>query len=209
MGNLKRNDTNELIYKTRKRLTDLKHKLTVARGKGGGERTVREFGMDMCTLLYFKWITNKDLLYSTGNSAQCYVVTWMGGEFGGEWIHVYVWLSPFAVYLKLSNIVNCLYPVNICSCLVTQSCLTLYDPMDCCPPGSSEVHGIKKSQKWVEFKLVRCEFVLDENLMSINGTCSVLGHCLGNPIVLGFSRLEYWSGWPFPSPGQDLPDPGI
>ena len=24
---------------------------------------------------------------------------------------------------------------------------------------------------------------------------------------LGFSRQEYWSGWPFPSPG-DLPDPG-
>ena len=24
-----------------------------------------------------------------------------GGEFGREWIHVYVWLSPFAVHLKL------------------------------------------------------------------------------------------------------------
>ena len=29
----------------------------------------REFGMDMYTLLYLKWITNKDLLYSTGDSA--------------------------------------------------------------------------------------------------------------------------------------------
>ena len=43
---------------------------------------VREFGMDMYTLLYVKWITNKDLLYSTWNSAQCYVAAWMGGEFG-------------------------------------------------------------------------------------------------------------------------------
>ena len=25
---------------------------------------------------------------------------------------------------------------------------------------------------------------------------------------MGFSRQEYWSGWPFPSPG-DLPNPGI
>ena len=25
---------------------------------------------------------------------------------------------------------------------------------------------------------------------------------------LGFPRQEYWSGWPFPAPG-DLPDPGI
>ena len=44
--------------------------------------TVKESGMDMYTLLYLKWITNKDLLYSTGNSAQCYVAAWMGGEFG-------------------------------------------------------------------------------------------------------------------------------
>ena len=29
--------------------------------------------MDMYTLLYLKWITNKDLLYSTWNSVQCYV----------------------------------------------------------------------------------------------------------------------------------------
>ena len=28
------------------------------------------------------------------------------------------------------------------------------------------------------------------------------------PQSMEFSRQEYWSGWPFPSPG-DLPDPGI
>ena len=28
------------------------------------------------------------------------------------------------------------------------------------------------------------------------------------PLCMGFSRQEYWSGLPFPSPG-DLPDPGI
>ena len=67
------------------------------------ERTVREFGKVMYTLLYLKWIANKDLLYSTGNSAQCYVAAWMGGQFGGEWIHVYVWLTPFAVHLKISQ----------------------------------------------------------------------------------------------------------
>ena len=57
----------------------------------------------MYTLLYLKWIINKNLLYSTGNSAQCYMAAWMGGEFGGKWIHVYVWLSPFTVRLKLSQ----------------------------------------------------------------------------------------------------------
>ena len=63
---------------------------------------VRIFGTDMYTLLCFKWITNKDLLYSTGNFAHCYVAAWIGGEFEGEWTHIYVWLSPFAVHLKLS-----------------------------------------------------------------------------------------------------------
>ena len=38
-----------------------------------GEGMVRESGMDMYTQFYLKWITNKDLLYSTGNSAQCSV----------------------------------------------------------------------------------------------------------------------------------------
>ena len=40
---------------------------------GMRERIVREFEMDVYTLLYFKWITNKDLLYSMWNSAQCNV----------------------------------------------------------------------------------------------------------------------------------------
>ena len=61
-------------------------------GKGGG--IVRELAVDMYTLPYLKWITNKDLLYSTWDSAQCYVAARMGWEFVGEWIHAYVWLSP-------------------------------------------------------------------------------------------------------------------
>ena len=31
--------------------------------------------------------------------------------------------------------------------------------------------------------------------------------CSQAPLFMGFSRQEYWSGLPFPSPG-DLPDPG-
>ena len=51
---------------------------------------VREFGMVMYTLLYLKWITDKDLSQSTWNSAQCWVAAWMGKGFRGEWIHLYV-----------------------------------------------------------------------------------------------------------------------
>ena len=28
------------------------------------------------------------------------------------------------------------------------------------------------------------------------------------PLAIGFSRQEYWGGWPFPSPGN-LPNPGL
>ena len=47
----------------------------VTRDKGWGEGIVREFGIDMYTPLYLKWINNKDLLYSTGNSVQYYATT--------------------------------------------------------------------------------------------------------------------------------------
>ena len=49
----------------------------------------------------FKMDNQQDLLYSIWNSAQCYVPAWMGRGFGGEWIHIYGWLSPFSVHLKL------------------------------------------------------------------------------------------------------------
>ena len=42
------------------------------------------------TLLYLKWITNKDLLYSTWSSVQCYVTAWVRGaldENGYMYIH--------------------------------------------------------------------------------------------------------------------------
>ena len=43
--------------------------------------------------------------------------------------------------------------------------------------------------------------------------CSIMSHSLWTiaypaPLYMGFSQQEYWSGLPFPPPG-DLPDPGI
>lgn len=55
-----------------------------------------------CTRLYLTWRTNEDLLQGTGKAAQRQLAAWMAGGAGGEWIHTYVWLSPFTV-LKLSQ----------------------------------------------------------------------------------------------------------
>ena len=85
MWNLKRNDTNELIIKQKET-----HRLRKRTYGCQAEGIIGDFGKVMYTLLYLKWITKKDLLYSTWNSAQCYVAAWMGGGFGGEWRHVCV-----------------------------------------------------------------------------------------------------------------------
>ena len=53
-----------------------------ARGERCREGIVREFGINMYTLLYFKWITNKDLLYSTRSFAQGYVASEWEGHLG-------------------------------------------------------------------------------------------------------------------------------
>ena len=42
---------------------------------------------------YLKWITIKNLQCRAWTSAQCYVAAWMGEEFRGEGIHMYVWLK--------------------------------------------------------------------------------------------------------------------
>ena len=52
---------------------------------------------------FTSWATREAPLYGSGNSAQCYMAAWRRQKPGGEWIHVCVWLSPFAVHLKLSQ----------------------------------------------------------------------------------------------------------
>ena len=57
-----------------------------------GERSenglVKEHEIDVYTLLYIKWVANKDLLPNTGNSMLGDSLD--GRGFGGQWIHVYL-----------------------------------------------------------------------------------------------------------------------
>ena len=51
--------------------------------------------MDVYTLLYLKWITKKDLPYSTGHSAQRHMAAWMGGEVGRRmnmYMYMYIYI---------------------------------------------------------------------------------------------------------------------
>ena len=96
--NLKRIDTNELIKQNQTHRP--RERIYGGQGEGWGQGIIREFGMDMHCLLY---LTNKDQLFITWNSAQCYVAPCTRGEFREERVCVCVWLSPFAVHLKLSQ----------------------------------------------------------------------------------------------------------
>ena len=97
------NGTNELIYKTEIELQMQKRNLWLPGGNGEG-RINWEIRIEIYIILYVKQITSKNLLYSTGNSTQQSVMTYigtyistqqsvmtyMGKESKEEWIHVHV-----------------------------------------------------------------------------------------------------------------------
>ena len=65
-----------------------------------------------------------------------------------DFIHIEGFNQLYSDDSKLS--IFHLSPELSCCCLVTKSCLTLCDPMDCCLPGSS-VHGLSQTRilEWV------------------------------------------------------------
>ena len=101
---------------------------------------------------------------------------------------------------------------------VAQSCPTLCDPMDCSLPGFS-IHGIFQARvlEWVALSFTRGSS-LPRDRTQVSVLCyvtSVVSDFATSrtvarqvPLCMGFSRQEYWSGLPFPSP-VGLPDPGI
>ena len=90
-----------------------------------------------------------------------------------------------------------------------QSCLTLCDPRDGSPPGSS-VPGILQARtlKWVAISFSNAwKWKVKVKLLShvwLFTTPWTAAHQA--PPSMGFPRQEYWSGVPLPSPGQ-VPNP--
>ena len=88
---------------------------------------------------------------------------------------------------------------------VAQSCPTLTDPMDCSPPGSS-IHGIFQARvmEWVAiFFSNGWEWKVQvKSLSSVWLLPNPWTAVYQAPPSMGFSRQEYWSGLPLPSPGM-------
>ena len=60
--------------------SDTKNKLMVKEGERWGGMMNEEVGINIYILLYIKEGTNKNLLYSTENYTQCFVITYKGKE---------------------------------------------------------------------------------------------------------------------------------
>ena len=74
-GMAKTKQNKQTNKKPQKQTHRLRERTYGYRGEGLGGGIDWEFGIDMYMLLYLKWITNKDTLYSTGNAAQYSVIT--------------------------------------------------------------------------------------------------------------------------------------
>ena len=75
MRNLKK-DVKEIIYKIETDSQASKANLWLPKGRGMGWGV----GIGICTLLYKECRVNGNLLYSTGNSTQYSVITYLGRE---------------------------------------------------------------------------------------------------------------------------------
>ena len=86
-----------------------------------------------------------------------------------------------------------------------QLCLTLCDPIDGSPPGSS-VPGILQARtvEWVAISFFQCMKVKSESesLSHVQLFATPWTAAHQAPLSMGFSRQEYWSGVPLPSPSD-------
>ena len=152
MWNLKGNDTNEL---TKQKETHRLRKQTYGCwGKGQLGSSGRS-----CTHGYIQnGQPTKIHCTAYGTlSTHCYVPAWLMGSgevWGrmGEWIHVYVWLSPFAVHLKQPQ--RCSSAVH--ACVLSHFSPVRLWPCGCSLPGSS-VHGIFQAKilEWIAIPFFR------------------------------------------------------
>ena len=88
-----------------------------------------------------------------------------------------------------------------------QSCLTPSDPMDCSPPGSP-VPGILQARtlEWVAISFSNAWKwkVKVKSLSHVRPSVTPWTAAYQAPPSMGFSRQEYWSGVPLPSPSVCL-----
>ena len=104
---------------------------------------------------------------------------------------------------------NCMWTYAAAAAKLLQSCLTLCDPIDSSPP-VSPIPGILQARtlEWVAISLSSAWKwkVKAKSLSHVRPSVTPWTAAFQAPPSMGFSRQEYWSGVPWPSPtiGIDL-----
>ena len=140
----------------------------------------------VCLLLTYNWST---MLYSYHCTANWSIYAFF-----------FIFFS-IMVYPRIWNRVPFVYAATAAKLL--QSCLTLCDPIDGSPPGSP-IPGILQARtlEWVAISFsnagewkVKVKSLSHVRLLVTPWTAAYQA-----PPSMGFSRQEYWSGVPLPSP---------
>ena len=107
-----------------------------------------------------------------------------------------IWVTREAPFLAAAAAKSC------------QSCPTLCDPIDSSPAGSS-VPGILQARtlEWVAISFSNAWKwkVKVKSLSRVQRSATPWTAAYQAPLSMGFSRQEYWSGVPLPSPNPSLP----
>ena len=130
------------------------------------------------------------------------------------WIlfHFYLVIGLFKLFLFDSVLLGCMYvsrslPVFSAAAAAKsiQSCPTLCDPIDGSPPGSP-VPGILQARtlEWVAISFSNAWKwkVKVKSLSRVQPLATPWTAAYQAPLSMGFSRQEYWSGVPLPSPAH-------
>jgi len=115
------------------------------------------------------------------------------------------WIKP-----KINIIWYCLYMDSAAAAAAAkllQSCPTLCDPMDCSLPGFS-IHGILQARtlEWIAISFSNAwKWKVNVKLLSrVQLFATPWTAAYQAPPSMGFSRQQYWSGVPLPSPNQEV-----
>ena len=123
----------------------------------------------------------------------------------GEISHKIVWGIKSSFLLAFTNGSRCLRTLLAAATAAKslQSCLTLCDPIDGSPPGSP-IPGILQARilEWVAISFSNAWKwkVKEKSLRPVHLFATPWTAAYQAPRPMGFSRQEYWSGVPLPSP---------
>ena len=118
------------------------------------------------------------------------------------------WIQSLALLRFIKNLWNTIsetsaYPAAATAAKSLQSCPTLCDPIDGSPPGSP-VPGILQARtlEWdaISFSSAWKWKVNVKSLSRVQPSVTPWTAAFQAPPSMGFSRQEYWSGVPLPSP---------